>query len=207
MVISQSGQGLIQFPAIIAVLVSVSPLLLLGFQQTVCTRRFSHYDTACISQVEAEAYNKIFGNIRAIPLAATASVPRCPMITEYMENLFPMQDYWISNGTMFSARNGHINFFLTASETEFHSSDPATIHNQHSRNCTTVGVRFASAAPLIPIFGKPDRLKMKTAFNAILRITITPIDQGTHIYCTTVLHDCQENLCNSEKHIGNADDS
>ena len=34
------------------------------FLQAVCTKTVSHYDTACISKSEAEAYNKIFGNIR-----------------------------------------------------------------------------------------------------------------------------------------------
>ena len=110
--------------------------------------------------------------ILAMPFAATASLPICPRITEYMVNPPPHASSLNKTGAVFS-RN------------PFHSS----LLTRTLKNCTcflliitypklhtawiTVAITVASAAPRIPIRGLPQSPKMKMAFNIMFRITAT----------------------------------
>ena len=95
-------------PAIIAVLVSVSPTSFASCRRS-APRRFPTMILPAFPSPR-QKHTTRFLEIFAIPLAATASVPRCPMITEYMEKPIPHARLLINNGTAFCQKRPN-NFF------------------------------------------------------------------------------------------------
>ena len=104
-------------------------------------------------------------------LAATASVPRCPRITEYMEKAtlqdrsFPSagSDKRIKswNNTLLR-RNIYARFSFTFLLKEDTTTQPIS--------WISLDAAVAIATPVAPSFGAPNRPKIKTAFRNIFRI-------------------------------------
>ena len=104
-------------------------------------------------------------------LAATASVPRCPRITEYMEKAtlqersFPRAG---SDSRMKSLNSTllRINIKVRFSLTSLLRKDTIT----HATSSTSLEVAVAMATPAAPSFGAPNSPKIKVAFRIMLRI-------------------------------------
>ena len=112
-----------------------------------------------------------FLEILAIPLAATASPPICPIITEYMVNPPPQISSFKSTGTVLFrnpftgprriCRGTPCSFFILI-----------TTYAALQTACTAVAATVASAAPRTPMPGIGNSPKIKTPLSTIFRITV-----------------------------------
>ena len=103
-------------------------------------------------------------------LAATASVPRCPRITEYMENATLHETSFPSAGSdnLMKSRNNtllRINIYVRFSFTFLLREDTIT----QAINSMNLEEAVAIATPVAPSFGAPNSPKIKVAFRIMFR--------------------------------------
>ena len=104
--------------------------------------------------------------------AATASVPRCPIITEYMEKARPHTTSLPMAGSesfIKSVKSSllRINMVLKRS---LICSDLAET-TKHRASSTSLEIEVARAPPITPSFGAPSQPKMNTAFSITFSTT------------------------------------
>ncbi|GFH93454.1 hypothetical protein IMSAGC002_04731 [Lachnospiraceae bacterium] len=103
-------------------------------------------------------------------LAATASVPRCPIITEYMENATLQDISFPKAGKESLTKSAKSILFFT---NRYLKSSLISLLKQdttkHASNCTSLDADVAIATPIAPSFGAPNSPKMNTAFKNIFK--------------------------------------
>ena len=98
--------------------------------------------------------------------AATASVPKCPIITEYMEKAKPQTTSLPMAGRASFTKSPKSSLFLIkmALKRSLICSDRAET-TKHSASSTSRDMEVARATPMTPSFGAPSQPKMNTALS------------------------------------------